>query len=64
MFLYANSNAIGVNVQVYTTSNIMISIRDRLHRDLMLLDLLQQSQQFSFALIETKTNNKIDNLIN
>ena len=27
------SNAIGVNVQVYTTSIIMISIQDRLHMD-------------------------------
>ena len=26
-----NSNAIGVNVQVYITSNIMMTIRDRLH---------------------------------
>ena len=28
-----NSNAIGVNVQVYTISNIMMTIRDRLHWD-------------------------------
>ena len=28
-----NSNAIGVNVQVYTTSNIIMSIQDHLHRD-------------------------------
>ena len=27
------SNAIGVNVQVYTTSNIIISIQDRHHKD-------------------------------
>ena len=27
------SNAISANVQVYTTSNIMISIQDRLHID-------------------------------
>ena len=28
-----NTNAISVNVQVYITSNIMISIQDRLHKD-------------------------------
>ena len=28
-----NTNAIGVNVQVYTTSNKVMSIQDRLHRD-------------------------------
>ena len=28
-----NSNAIGVNVQVYTTSNKMMSIQDRLHKN-------------------------------
>ena len=28
-----NSNAIGVNVQVYTTSNIMTSIQDRFYMD-------------------------------
>ena len=30
---YINTNAIGVNVQVYTTSNKLMSIQDRLHRD-------------------------------
>ena len=28
-----NTNAIGVNVQVYTTNNKVMSIQDRLHRD-------------------------------
>ena len=30
---YFNSIAIDVNMQVYKTSNIMLSIQDRLHRD-------------------------------
>ena len=28
-----NTNAIGVNVQVYTTSNKVMSIQDHLHKD-------------------------------
>ena len=28
-----NTNTIGVNVQVYTTSNKVMSIQDRLHKD-------------------------------
>ena len=31
--LVINTNAIGVNVQVYTTSNKVMSIQDRLHMD-------------------------------
>ena len=33
LLLGINTNAISVNVQVYTTSNIMISIQDHPHRD-------------------------------